>query len=319
MSVNTINKSSGSHSTFVPQVWSARVFKRLWMESPLLRDVNKDYSREVAQQGDTININFISNLRTYSKLADTAVTKQTPAGAKVPLVLDYHEEVTILIEDILEAQSNKQLLDKYAGKAAEALADKIVSVLAAQYANAASGMVVGTNTTEMDELTILQTRRLMNDMHAPKSGRRMYVKDATPLLKLERFTSFDKVGSAEAMRRGEIDGFIHGFRIQEDIRLIDHATASGAAGAVHNLAMTDDGLLLATRDLALPKAGTGAVGYREAWNGISLRFLLSYDTDFLADKLTVDCVFGVLVPNEVSVTGYKAPFVDVKTSVASYA
>ncbi len=318
MSTNTINKTSGSHSSFVPQIWSARIFKKMWAESPLLRDVGKDYSAEVAQQGDTININYISNLRTYAKTADSPVTKQTPAGAKVPLVLDYHEEVTFLIEDLLAAQSNVTLLDKYAAKAAEAMVDKIVAVLAAQYANAASGMVVGSNTEEVDELLILQIRRKMNDMYAPKTGRNLYLKDATPLLKLERFTAADKTGSANAMRQGEIDGFIHGFRVQEETRLIDHATASGSAGAVHNIAMTSDGLLLATRDLPLPKPGTGAVGYRQAWNGISLRFILSYDTDYLADKLTVDCVFGVLVPNEVSVTGYKAPFLDVKSSLSTF-
>lgn len=318
MSTNTINKSAGSHADFVPQIWSARVFKKMWEESPLLRAVSKDYSAEVAQKGDTININYISDLVTHPKAADTAVTKQTPAGSKVPLVLDYHEEVTILIEDILEAQSNVTLLDKYAGKAAEALVDKIVAVLAAQYANADASMVVGSNTTELDELTILEIRRKLNDLHAPKSGRNLFVKDATPLLKLERFTSADKVGSASSMRSGEIDGFIHGFRVQEETRLIDHATASGAAGAVHNIAMVGDGLVLAMRDLKLPLPGTGAIGYRQAWNGISLRFILSYDTDFLADKLTVDAVFGVLVPNETSVTGYVAPFVDVKTSLASY-
>lgn len=318
MSTNTLNKSAGSHQSFVPQMWSARVLKKMWDESPLLRAVSKDYSADVAKQGDTINITLISNVVTNPKLADTPVTKQTPAGAKVPLVLDYHEEATILIEDILEAQSSATLLDKYAGKMAEAMVDKIVSVLAAQYANATPTLVVGSNTAELSELTILSVRRKLNDIYAPKAGRYLFVKDATPLLKLERFTSADKVGNANAMRTGEIDGFIHGFRIQEEPRLIDHATASGDAGAVHNLAMTSDGLLLAMRDLPLPKPGTGAVGYREAWNGICIRFILSYDTDYLSDKLTCDAVFGVLVPNELSVTGYKAPFVDVKTSLTTF-
>lgn len=315
MSTNTINKSAGSHADFVPTLWVARVLNFLWGESPLLRAVNKDYTKEVKTQGEAVNIPVLGNLVSNAKVVDSPVTKQTPQGKKVQLVLNYHEEVTILIEDILAAQSSTTLLDKYMVKAAEALADKIVSVLAAQYANAA--FTVGTNTTELAELTLLETRRNLNDMHASRRGRFMFVKDAAPLLKLERFTSADKVGSAASMRAGEIDGFIHGFRIQEEIRLVDLATASGASGAVHNLAMTSDGMYLATRDLPLPKRGTGTVGGRQQLNGISVRVLLSYDHDYLSDKLTLDVVFGVLVPNE-STTGYNAPFVDVKTSLTTY-
>lgn len=308
MSSNTINVHSTSHAEFVPEIWAARGLNFMWEESGLVRVVNKDFSTELLNQGDTVNVPVYGNLTAKTKTADSQITLQTVAGKKVAVVLDFHKEVSFIVEDVLSAQASTSVIDGYMRKAARALVDDIVTTIATEYANA--GLSTGDGSTALSEDTVLAARKALNGIYAPKTDRYFFVQDMTPLLKLDRFTAADKLNDGSSIRAGDLMGKIHGFTVMEEVRLVD---LTGSAGAVHNLAMTPDGVLLVSRALPLPPPQTGVIGTVLSLNGLTLRVLMTYNPNYLGTQITVDILYGVKVPNE-STTGYVAPLVDVMSS-----
>ena len=311
LSSYTLNTQADSHSDFIPTLWASRALAFFHQNAIMAGLVNQDYKQEIQNLGDTVNVQIFNNLVANTKLPDTPVTKQTAQGKKVPVTLSYHKEATFLVEDVLGAQAKLDIVDGYMRKAAIALANDVDSVLTAQYANVGTSMTVGTGATAMTEALILSGRRKLNMMEVPYEDRHIVVPDFEDMLKVDRFTANDKLGSSVAIRTGQI-GMIHGFRVYEDPRIWNLV---GSGGAVHNLMFHRDGILFVTRPLPLPPADSGTKGIYMEMDGVGFRLLYSYDNDYLATKITVDVLYGVkVVHHPTDQTIHKAPLIDIQTN-----
>src|SRR5689334_10861958 len=79
----------------------------------LARLVNRNFDSLVATKGQTVKIPFTGGLTVNDKVANTAVTRQTPDDSSISVSLNKHKEVTFLIEDVARAMASVDYLNAY--------------------------------------------------------------------------------------------------------------------------------------------------------------------------------------------------------------
>lgn len=116
MALGTDHITTATATEFIPEVWSREIIRaaeRALVMAPLV----KRYDADVSNKGDTIHIPEISNLTTNAKAASTEVTLQTVSESSQTISIDQHRETSFLVEDIVETQSQYDLLSEYTSKA----------------------------------------------------------------------------------------------------------------------------------------------------------------------------------------------------------
>ena len=89
----------------IPEFWSATALGALKANTVMAQLVRRDFDNQIATQGDTVNITRRGALSVNTKTANTPVTLQNPTNTNIPVVLDQHKEVSMLIEDITTSKS----------------------------------------------------------------------------------------------------------------------------------------------------------------------------------------------------------------------
>ena len=70
-------------TTFIPELWSARLLHQLDKAHIAANLVNRNYEGEIKKQGDTVHINSIGNItiKDYTKASDIAAPEElTPVS-----------------------------------------------------------------------------------------------------------------------------------------------------------------------------------------------------------------------------------------------
>ena len=184
------NMTVTTGAVFIPEIWSQKVNKAT--ESNLvLAPLVMDVSRDVMKSGDTIHIPFISNLVANNKVAGTKVQFQAPTETQVDLLVDQHKESSFLVEDILAAQADYNIMSLYTDKAGFAIAKALDTSIAAL----ASGFstTFGTFNTAITTDVILDSIEALDFADVPVSDRHFaYQPDVKrDLLDLSTYTSHD--------------------------------------------------------------------------------------------------------------------------------
>lgn len=277
-------------AAFIPEIWAASALGYLKANTVMARLVNRNFENLVAQQGDTINVPVRGTLSVNDKVANTAVTLQTPSATSLPLVLNKHKEVSFIVEDIAAAQSNQDVMAGYVQDGIMKMAEQIESDLFALY--------TGFSTTPIDATsgsggivvnTLIEAGRLFNAAKVPTSQRYIaWNEDAqAELLKLAQFTNaqYDPANATalEEATIGRKYGFTH----------LMSQLVKTAGGEVKNLAFHPDSIMMASRPLPPPPAGTGAMATTMSEDGFSIRVIYAYNPTYLGMQVTIDMLYGV--------------------------
>lgn len=209
-------------TVFKPEVWAARLQrhldKKLVYAQPTV--VNTDYEGDITQGGDTVHIQKVGDVtvKAYSKNTDMA-SPDRPDGTTVPLVIDQSWYWNIGIDDIDKVQLRTDLLDRFAERAAVAMAQKVDAAVAAKQLTDA-GIVLGTSAApktvqnsggDYTLYTLLvELRRQLDNANAPDTGRWVVLPPDMESLALKDTQFIDAGG--EQMRTG-IVGRMAGFDI----------------------------------------------------------------------------------------------------------
>ena len=115
-----------SADDFVPELWSDGIY-RYFERGTVFKSLIEDYSSLVQGAGDTVNIPQIDLKASSDKTIDTLVTYDATATTVSQLVIDKHKYNAMLFEDLLQIQSNADLVAKYTAMFGEALARSLDS------------------------------------------------------------------------------------------------------------------------------------------------------------------------------------------------
>jgi len=289
----TITKSAMDSIGFVPEIWANEVLRVLKPNLILARTVARDVDFNTPQNpGDVINITYPGTFTAQDKTEGNPVTPQTPSGgAKVSVTLNKFKTVDYTIEDYAAAQSNQDLLVRYAEPAAIAIAIAIENDLFALYSGLSQS--VGTSGTDVSATTIRSAVKKLNEAKVLLSNRYLVIspKDHIALLGDSDLSAYFANANPEAVRRGEL-GPLYGLNTFMS-QLVP--VVSGTPDSTKNLAYHKEAFIIATRPFrSIPEGlGVRSTIVNDPDTGISLRVLYSYDIDNRGVRVGFDVLYGV--------------------------
>lgn len=185
-------------TTFIPELWSARLLYALEKAHIATNLVNRDYEGLIQNQGDTVHIGSIGAITVSSYTANSDMSApETLATTDQTLVIDQAKYFNFQIDDVDKVQAAGDLIDTAMGRAAYALADTsdayLLGVIAA---GADNGNVIGTKSAPI-ALTaanvyenLVKLRTVLDKQNVPTSGRTVVIPPDVYALLLNDTTHF---------------------------------------------------------------------------------------------------------------------------------
>ena len=209
-------------TTFIPELWSARLLYALDKSHVATNLVNRNYEGIIANQGDTVHINSIGaiTVKDYTKNTDIAAPDALTTTDQ-SLVIDQCKYVNFQVDDVDKVQAAGDLIDTAMGRAAYALADVSDAFLLKTIANGvASANKIGAKAT-LTALTasnvyenIVKMRTLLDKANVPTTGRTIVVPPEVYALLLldDRFAKSGSDSGQNALLNGQV-GRVAGFTV----------------------------------------------------------------------------------------------------------
>ena len=118
---------------FIPEIWADGIYKYFERKS-VFRGLIDDYSALMTGKGygDTLHIPEISLISASDKRAGGDVSYDNTATTETQLSINKHKYVAKLFEDIVQIQSEADLMEKYARMMGEALARQVDADIVAE-------------------------------------------------------------------------------------------------------------------------------------------------------------------------------------------
>ena len=209
-------------STFIPELWSARLLYALEKSHVATNLVNREYEGVIANQGDTVHINTIGaiTVKDYTKNSDIAAPDALTTADQT-LEIDQCKYFNFQVDDVDKVQAAGELIDVAMGRAAYALADASDAFLLKTIAaGAVSGNIVGTTaapialTSSNVYENIVKLRTRLDKANVPNTGRTLVVPPEVYALLLldDRFAKSAAVAGQNALLNGEV-GKVAGFTV----------------------------------------------------------------------------------------------------------
>ena len=209
-------------TTFIPELWSARLLYALENSHVATNLVNRDYEGVIANQGDTVHINSIGavTVKDYTKNTNIA-DPEVLTTADQTLDIDQAKYFNFQVDDVDKAQISGEIIDTAMGRSAYALADVSDAFLLKTIANGvASANKIGAKAT-LTALTasnvyenIVKMRTLLDKANVPTTGRTIVVPPEVYALLLldDRFAKSGSDSGQNALLNGMV-GRVAGFDV----------------------------------------------------------------------------------------------------------
>lgn len=124
-------------TTFIPTIWSARLLEALRNSLVYANVMNRNYEGEISQQGDTVKINFLSDITVKKYVKGTDITAERLSTTDLDLVIDQASYFNFLVNDVDKVQAAGDQVNTAMSNAGYQLANDADKYLA--------GMLAGTN------------------------------------------------------------------------------------------------------------------------------------------------------------------------------
>jgi hypothetical protein len=234
-------------SNFLPEIWSKKLLKIFDKTVVMANLVNRDFEGEIQSAGDVVHVRTFGDVTINSYTRDMTISFQSLTDPMVDLLIDQQKYFAFKVDDLDKAQSNIDILEGYAGRAAIAIRDVVDTRLIGHYADVDSGNVIGTDgapitlTSSNIYSYITQLGEKLDNCNIPQEGRNLVItpKFKTLLLQSAEFTRATSLGD-NVIQNGYI-GNVAGFSV--------HVTTNNPAvsGVVNLLAFTRDYMSFASQ------------------------------------------------------------------------
>lgn len=205
-------------ANFIPEVWSKKLQKIFDRDAVFTKLVNRDYEGEIKAGGDTVHVRSFGEITIRSYTREGTLTLDTLTDPMSDLTVDQEKYFAFQVDDVDKAQSDISIMEGYAKRAADAIRRTVDQHLHSQYANVASGNIIGSSSAPIS-LTkdniyeyIVDMGKLLDQANAPEDGRNLVVDPTRKalLLKSPEFTRATGLGDKVVQngRIGEVGGFM---------------------------------------------------------------------------------------------------------------
>ncbi len=208
-------------STFVPQIWEARLLEHLDKALVYGNLVNRDYEGDIRNQGDTVKINQIGDITVNNYTKGSNITYESVDGTPTTLTIDQAKYFAFKVEDIDQVQANVNLVDGAMARASYALRDVVDQHIAAHYTDVTN--TIGDDTTP-ESITsankayeaLVDLRTALDEKNVQSTGRFVVVPPAfyAYMLKDSRFVAAGTSKTDSVLANGFI-GQAAGFDIYQ--------------------------------------------------------------------------------------------------------
>ena len=208
-------------STFVPQIWEARLLEHLDKALVYGNLVNRDYEGDIRNQGDTVKINQIGDITVNNYTKGSNITYESVDGTPTTLTIDQAKYFAFKVEDIDQVQANVNLVDGAMARASYALRDVVDKHIAAHYTDVNN--TIGDDTTP-ESITsankayeaLVDLRTALDEKNVQSTGRFVVVPPAfyAYMLKDSRFVAAGTSKTDSVLANGFI-GQAAGFDIYQ--------------------------------------------------------------------------------------------------------
>jgi hypothetical protein len=108
-----------SGAGFIPEIWSGKLVEKFYASTVLSAISNTDYEGEIKNAGDKVRIRTKPTITIKDYRADGALELERPVGSEVDLLIDQGKYFSLILDDVMEIQSDLDNLSMWADDAAE--------------------------------------------------------------------------------------------------------------------------------------------------------------------------------------------------------
>src|SRR4051812_26894337 len=118
---NPAYSGAAAGGVFVPEIWSGKLIEKFYSATVLAAISNTDYEGEIKNMGDKVKIRTKPTITIRDYQIDQVLTVDRPSASSVELTIDYAKYFNLVLDDIMERQSDMNLLSMWADDASEQL------------------------------------------------------------------------------------------------------------------------------------------------------------------------------------------------------
>jgi len=111
--------------TFIPEIWSGKLVEKFYASTVLAAISNTDYEGEIKNQGDKVNIRTKPTITINDYRADGGLNLERPTASTTTLLIDQGKYFNTILDDVMEVQSDLNMMSIWADDAGEQMKIKI--------------------------------------------------------------------------------------------------------------------------------------------------------------------------------------------------
>ena len=136
---------------FIPEIWSGKLVEKFYASTVLAAISNTDYEGEIKNKGDRVKIRTKPTITIHNYESDGLLGLDRPTGGTVELYIGNGKYFSLILDDVMEVQSDLQILSMWSDDAAQQLKitvdsdvlDGIVGQMAAANQGVSAGVITG--------------------------------------------------------------------------------------------------------------------------------------------------------------------------------
>jgi len=106
---------------FIPEIWSAKLVEKFYASTVLAAISNTDYEGEIQNKGDRVKIRTKPTITIRNYLSDGLLGLDRPTGGTVELYIGNGKYFSLILDDVMEVQSDLNILSMWSDDAAQQL------------------------------------------------------------------------------------------------------------------------------------------------------------------------------------------------------
>lgn len=217
-------------TTFIPEVWAARLLEHYNRNLVFGALVNRNYEGDISQYGDTVHINSLEDVTVKDYTPNTEIDDPEQLDTTEQLLLiDHGKYYNFYVDDVDKVQARGDLMDTAMRSTARLIAEDTEAFILGKMVEAAGIKTGLTGAVDKDTVyaAIIAIKTAMDNANVPREGRWLVVPPVVEGLLLQNNLVVSSNGQTTTndLTGGKV-GRVGGFDVRVSTLLTDKMVAS---------------------------------------------------------------------------------------------